>query len=206
MLQNLRIRGSVASDISAGSIEDVLGLLQQQNSTAPKWVEIDGVIHFTVESEGVTGKAWIQYFEATGVYINNRTRRMLSSDEFSPTEGLVTNIRLFRGEVFVNEERYESILREQVARQHLLIPNLEQACLVHKALTVQILQEMQLGSVIAQYDLVRTSDMKSPEKDSELWQALSDALWRFRSRRFDAFSGKPISRFGLDVGFAFVVL
>src|SRR3989338_5485130 len=57
---------------------------------ARSWHEEDGVIYFSVTSDGTTGEEWIKRLESDGFRIGKHARQILRSLDFKPTNGVTT--------------------------------------------------------------------------------------------------------------------
>ncbi|MEK7478188.1 MAG: hypothetical protein AAB645_02365, partial [Patescibacteria group bacterium] len=54
------------------------------------WREQDGVIYFSVTSDGTTGEDWIKRLEGNGFRVGDYAKQVLRSPDFKPTNGVTT--------------------------------------------------------------------------------------------------------------------
>lgn len=71
----------------------------------PKWTEKDGVIRFSVTSDGTTGEEWISRLENKNFRVGDYAKSVLRSKDFKPTSGITIFIAVLKGEIFSDNER-----------------------------------------------------------------------------------------------------
>ena len=64
------------------------------------WTEKDGVIYFSVTSDGTTGEQWIARLEGKGFRLSGYTKQVLRSPDFKPTSGITTDVAVLKGSLF----------------------------------------------------------------------------------------------------------
>src|SRR3989344_110555 len=68
------------------------------------WREQDGVIYFSVTSDGTTGPQWIERLEGKGFRLSDYAKSVLRSPDFKPTSGVTTEIAILKGMLFADKE------------------------------------------------------------------------------------------------------
>jgi hypothetical protein len=125
----------------------------------PKWTEHDGFIDFQFTTDGCTGPDWITRTEAKGNRVGDVAKRILLSKRFKPTIGRIVRVRVLKGELFADNERYTKTIRTRAYRKYKLKKlNLEDACYIREMFTDKELEEMGLWAIIAMHDPVTDSD------------------------------------------------
>ena len=191
------------SDAWVDAIIDKLGgekaadafLCDQGAVSAPThaWREQDGVIRFSVTSDGTTGEGWITRFESKGSKLTEWVKDVLRSEAFQPTNGITTNIAVLKDELFTDNDRITSMIRSEAHRRKLTKPNPEVACLIREKFTDEEIEEMGLIWIIV---------MHKPIKDSGRPSLLGPSGCRY-ARRLNAYYGKPDNKCSRGSGFAF---
>ncbi|MCR4322763.1 MAG: hypothetical protein NUV61_01615 [Candidatus Azambacteria bacterium] len=165
------------------------------------WREEDGVIYFSVTSDGTTGEDWIGRLEGNGFRVGDYAKQVLCSPDFKPTNG-VTEIAVLRGMLFADNERITKKIRAYAEafktpdKRKLSKPNAEIACLVREKFTDKEIEEMGLWYIVA---------MHEPLSDSDGDPDLLGASRYGGGRWLDACYDRPDSRWRRDGGFAFAV-
>ncbi len=158
------------------------------------WHEENGVIRFSVTSDGTTGEDWIARLESQGVCIGDHAKQLLRSSDFKPTSGVTTEVAVIKGLLFEDEDRISSKIRAQAKRRKLTTPNAELACLIRLKFTDKEIEQMGLAWIVAMHKLILDS------------LGLPHLLGAYRDGRLlHACYDKPGSRWNVDGGFAFVV-
>ncbi len=121
------------------------------------WSEADGVVTFSVTSDGTNGKAWIKRLEENGLRVGDYAKRMLGSAAFRPTMGVATQISVLKGELFADNDRVTRNIRTEADRRKLEKPNAEVACLIREMLTDQDLEAMGLWYIVAMHEPIDVS-------------------------------------------------
>lgn len=106
--------------------------------------EHDGVIRFTVTSNGRTGPEWIREFHRTGVRIGEYARRILASPEFEPTNGVTYEVEVLKGVRWGDKNRSTARIRKEAIDLGLIRPHLEVMCLVRTAFSERDVKDMGL--------------------------------------------------------------
>jgi hypothetical protein len=160
------------------------------------WREQDGVIHFSVTSEGTTGEAWITKLESKGFSVGDYAKQVLRSPDFKPTSGVTTEVAVLKGTLFKNEDRITKNIRAEADTRKLSKPNAEMACLIREKFTDKEIEDMGLWYIVA---------MHEPINDSDGVPILLSARRLVDGRWLLACLDRPDYRWFRDNGFAFAV-
>ncbi|HEY9583271.1 MAG TPA: hypothetical protein VJK09_03150, partial [Candidatus Paceibacterota bacterium] len=156
--------------------------------------EEDGVIYFSVTSDGTTGEAWITRLERGGFRLDY-TKKVLRSPDFKPTTGVTTEIAVLKGKLFSDNDRITSKIRAEADKRKWQKPNAEVACLIREKFTDEDIETMGLWWIITMHELIQVGG-----DPSVLGAGRSgDGRW------LNACRIKPDGRWNREVGFAFVV-
>lgn len=177
--------------------DEVAAALQTilEKPTRP-WREEDGVIYFSVTSEGTTGEEWITRLEAKGYRLTSYTKQVLRSPDFKPTSGVTTEVAILKGMLFEDNRRLTQEIRMSAAARLLTAPNAEVACFIREKFTDEEIKQMGLWAVVV---------MHEPICDSVGGPILLAAVRVGGGRWLFACYGRPGSRWLRDLGFAFAV-
>lgn len=123
----------------------------------PKWWEKNGIIYFSVTSDGATGEEWITRLESRGLKVNYSTRSILRSEYFKPTSGVTTKIAVIKGELFKLTDRSTKKIRSFAVKQRLNSPNIEVVCLIWEILSKKDVEAMGLKSIVVMHKPIKIS-------------------------------------------------
>ncbi|MFA7119637.1 MAG: hypothetical protein WC159_12775 [Sphaerochaetaceae bacterium] len=115
-----------------------------------KWQEKDGVITFTVTSDGTTGPQWIKRLKKGGFRVSDYAEQLLN--KMSTTDGVTTNVSVLTGELFFDDDRTTSKIRAEAESRGLTEPNPEIACLIREKFTDKELEEMGIWAMVAMHE------------------------------------------------------
>lgn len=160
------------------------------------WREEDGVIYFSVTSDGTTGAEWIARLEKKGYRVGDYAKQLLLSKSFLPTTGVTTEVAVLKGMLFEDNDRITKKIRTEAANRKLETPNAEIACLIREKFTDEEIKAMGLTWIVA---------MHEPIKDSVGGPFLLRADRGVGGRWLFAYYGKPDFRWFREGGFAFAV-
>lgn len=163
---------------------------------ARSWREEDGVIYFSVTSDGTTGKAWIKRLESNGFRVGDYAQSVLLSPDFKPTSGVKTDVAVLRDILFKDDNRITKKIRAEADKRKLKKPRAEVACLIREMFSDKVIEAMGLWWVIV---------MHEPIKDSDGDPNLLDAYRNGDGRWLDTTNGDPERRWACGDGFAFSV-
>lgn len=160
------------------------------------WREENGVIYFSVTSDGTTGEDWITRLERKGFRVGDHAKQVLRSGDFKPTNSVKTEVAVLKGMLFEDDGRTTKDIRAEADKRKLSKPNAEIACLIREKFTDKEIEQMGLWYIVT---------MHEPIKDSVGKPDLLHASRRDYGRWMGAYCDGPGSRWGRVDGFAFVV-
>ena len=160
------------------------------------WREEDGVIYFSVTSDGTTGEDWIKRLGGNGFRVGDYAKQVLRSPDFKPTNGVTTEIAVLKGMLFEDNDRSTKKIRAEADKRKLEKPNAELACLIREKFTNKDIEAMGLWYIVA---------MHEPINDSDGNPFLLHANRYVARRWLNAYYDRPDFRWYRDYGFAFVV-
>lgn len=166
-------------------------------SPAPAWREENGVIRFSVTSDGTTGSQWIERLRGAGFRVNKHVQYALTSKDFIPTSGVTYEVGVLKGTIFDAYERDTPNIRAEAQKRGLTTPNMEVACLIRGNFRDEDIKVMGLGWIAIMHEPI-----KDPVRDPMLLavnRRLYDGRW------LDAFHERGSGPWAhSDGGFAFV--
>ena len=160
------------------------------------WREEDGIIYFSVTSDGTTGKDWITRLESKGFRVGDYAKQVLRSPDFKPTSGVTTEVAVLKGMLFEDNDRITKKIRAEADKRKLEKPNAELSCLIREKFTDKEIEAMGLWYIVAMHEPINDSD-----GDPFLLYADRDGVGRW----LDACRGGPDDRWYRVNGFAFAV-
>lgn len=145
-----------------GGHEAVLKFLRGELSVSEptrNWREEDGVIYFSVTSDGTTGEEWIARLEGKGSRVGDHAKSVLRSADFKPTTGITTEVAVLKGMLFEDNDRITKKIRtEAAANRKLETPTAEIACLIRELFTDEEIKAMGLTWIAAMHEPIKDSD------------------------------------------------
>lgn len=161
------------------------------------WREQDGIIYFSVTSDGTTGPQWIERLEKKGFRIGDYAKSVLRSSDFKPTNGVTTEIAVLKGMLFADNERTTKNIRAEADRRNLTKPNAEVACLIRENFSDEEIKAMGFW-IVTMHEPIKDSD-----GDLDLlyahWFGDGDGRW------LGAYYDEPSGGWSRNDGFAFAV-
>lgn len=162
------------------------------------WHEEDGVITFTLTSDGTTGPEWIARLEKAGYRLSRYAKDLLVSSEFMPTEkGTVHDVRVLKGMLFNDSDRITKNIRADAERRGFTTPHPEAACLIREKFSDKDLEEMGLLWIVTMHEPIDDSD-----GDPSLLSATRNGVGCWLDASYDF----PGFRWYRERGFAFVAV
>ena len=149
-----------------------------------------------VTSDGTFGKGWIERFEKKGFIISDSAKRILLSPDFKPTNGVMTEIVVIKGEFFSDENRITKNIHAEAERSNLSKPNMEVACLIREKFTDKEIDALGLWCIVTMHESFKDSDGRQ-----RLLLAYQNDNVSWLETHYD----NPIDRWNCGVGFAFTV-
>lgn len=162
-----------------------------------KWFEENGIIYFSVTSDGTTGEQWIARLESKGFRVSDYAKIILRSKSFKPTTGVAYVIAVLKGELFSDSNRITKKIRAEAESRKLTKPNAEVACLIRENFSDEEIEAMGLYWIVAMHEPIKNfvgSPILLYARRSVLgsWLDIADF-------------GRPDDEWGPSHGFAFVV-
>ena len=176
-------------DMALRFLRDELSVSEPTRS----WREEDGVIYFSVTSDGTTGEDWITRLESKGFRVGDYAKQVLRSPDFKPTNGVTTEVAVLKGMLFEDNDRITKKIRAEAYKRKLSKPNAELACLIREKFTDKEIEAMGLWYIVAMHEPINDSD-----GDPFLLSAI-------RGGWLGACSGRPDGGWDRGFGFAFAV-
>ena len=179
-------------DMALRFLRDELSVSEPSRS----WREEDGVIYFSVTSDGTTGEDWIKRLEGNGFRVGDYAKQVLRSSDFKPTNGVTTAVAVLKGMLFEDNDRITKKIRAEADKRKLSKPNAELACLIREKFTDEEIEAMGLWYIVAMHEPINDSG-----GDPRLLNAYRYDVGRWLSACF----GRPGDRWFRVSGFAFAV-
>ncbi len=129
-----------------------------QISVISKWIEKNGVIRFSVTSDGTNGEEWIARLESKGFRVGDYVKSVLRSKDFKSTNKIIYEIAVLKGELFSDSDRITRTIRKEAKERKLFIFNAEAACLIREKFSDKELEAMGLYWIVAMHEPIKDSD------------------------------------------------
>lgn len=121
-------------------------------TSVSKWREEDGIIYFTVTSDGTTGAQWIDRLKDAGHIVEPRhAGTILLSKDFIPTTGVTTEIAVFKGRPWGSDTQKAVDFDAIAEKQKWTKPNAEVACLIREMFTNKNLEQMGIWWIVVRH-------------------------------------------------------
>lgn len=162
------------------------------------WREEDGVIYFSVTSDGTSGVDWITRLESKGFRVGEYVKEVLRTPAFKPTSGVTTEVAVLKGKdmLFGDLDRSTSNIRDLATRHKLTTLDAEVACLIRLKFTDREIGQMGLWHIVVMHEPIKDLDgdrlLLNVDRDK-------NGCW------LSACDGAPDGIWGRDGGFAFAV-
>jgi hypothetical protein len=140
-----------------GALKFLSGELTVSEPTC-NWREEDGVIYFSVTSDGTTGPQWIERLEGKSSRIGDYAKSVLRNEDFKPTNGVTTKVAVLKGMLFEQNKRITKNIRIEATNRSLETPNAEIACLIREKFTDEEIKAMGLIWIVAMHEPIKDSD------------------------------------------------
>lgn len=182
-----------------GGVEGARRFLRDELSVSEptrSWREEDGVIYFSVKSDGTEGVDWITRLESKGFRVGDYAKQVLQTPSFKPTNGVTTEVAVLKGMLFEDQSRITKSIRAEADKRKLSKPNAELACLIREKFTDKEIEAMGLRYIVAMHEHINDSF-----GDPRLLVANRDDVGRWLSAYRDSHGSRWVS----GGGFTFVV-
>jgi len=123
----------------------------------PKWREENGIIYFSVTSDGATGEEWITRLESKYFGVSDYAKSILRSKDFKSTRGITTEIAVIPGLLFEDNDRTTKNIRAYAKKRQLLDPNAEVACLIREKFSDKEIKVMGLWWIAVMHKPIKDS-------------------------------------------------
>jgi len=171
------------------------GCLLEWLAKKRSWYEKDGIIYFSVTSDGTNGEEWIARLKKNGLGVTDYAKSLLRSEDFKPTKGVKYEIAVLKGTLSTDSDRTTKKIRAEADKRKLITPSAEIACLVREMFTDENLKAMGITWLVI---------MHNPIEDFlGDWRLLTANRFG-RGRWLDACVGLPNVQWRQNDGFAFV--
>lgn len=127
-----------------GGAEKALELIEEKHD----WIEKNGIIYFSLTSDGATGEEWISRLESKGIQLNFWTKKILRSKSFRPINGTIYKIAVLKGEYFSDDGRITNNIRTEAKNKKFITPNIEVVCLIRDKFTDKEIKAMGLTWIV----------------------------------------------------------
>lgn len=123
-----------------------------------KWTESDGVIYFSVTSDGTTGEKWVTRLEDNGFRVGDCAKRQLRSPNFKPTRGVTTEVAVLKRMLFQDSQLDTKTIRDFASTRNLSAPNAEVACLIREKYLDDEMNSMLLKRITVMHEPIMDYD------------------------------------------------
>ncbi|MDD4607334.1 MAG: hypothetical protein PHS07_03345 [Patescibacteria group bacterium] len=117
-----------------------------------KWHERDGIIYFSVASDGTTGEGWIKRLEDQGFNVSDYAQSVLRSPDFKPTKGVTRKIAIIRGTTWDDRDRTTKNIRAKASELGFTTPSGEVACLIRERFSDEEIKAMGLWWIVTMHE------------------------------------------------------
>ncbi|MFH1631831.1 MAG: hypothetical protein ABIA47_02270 [bacterium] len=122
------------------------------------WREEDGIIYFSVTSDGTTGEEWAERLTQGGFRVSGYAKSVLCSSDFKPTSGVTTEVAVMKGMLFGDGDRVTEKIRSEATKRGFTNPNAEVACLIREKFSDKEIKAMGLRWIVAMHDPIEDAD------------------------------------------------
>lgn len=160
---NAQIKTLSEGDILAKVLQVITGhaeiklIVESRSVSTPRWREENGVIYFSVTSDGTTGEGWIVRLIAKGFKVGDYAKSVLRSADFKPTNGITTEIAVLKGLLFKDNQRITKKIRAEATKRKMTKPNAEVACLIREMFSDEEIKAMGLSWILTMHEPIEDS-------------------------------------------------
>ncbi len=150
--RRIKIAGNVLVKAKLDDLEEEF--YREKKKMTPKqycregWFEENGLVYFTVTSDGTSGPKWVSRLEQRNCRIKDCAKRVLFSSSFDSTSGVTTKVVIFRGLFFGNNDRSFGKIKAFAVGCRFFAPQLEIACLIRQRFTDKEIEEMGFWRIV----------------------------------------------------------
>ncbi len=121
------------------------------------WREHEGVVYFSVTSDGTTGTEWIARLEKKGLLVGDYAKQVLLSSDFKPTTGLTIEVGVLKGILFKKRQCLIENISKVAFDRNFKIPHAEIACLIREKFTDDDMQAMGFVWIVTMHEPIKDS-------------------------------------------------
>lgn len=125
---------------------------------ARSWHEQDGVIYFSVTSDGRTGPQWIECMEDKDFRVGECAKQVLRSLDFKPTNGVTILIAVLKGVPLSDDHLITEKVRAEADKRKFSKLNAEAACLIRENFMDKDIENMGLEWVVVMHEPINNFD------------------------------------------------
>ncbi|HPL93303.1 MAG TPA: hypothetical protein PLB38_03415 [bacterium] len=115
-----------------------------------RWREEDGIIYFSVTSDGTTGQQWIDRLNKKGYCLDSAVENILCSRNFEPSSGVTIKVALLKGMLWNDDERNrENVLSKAIKSFEFASPPFEVLCLIRDSFSDEEIDDMGVSKIIS---------------------------------------------------------
>jgi hypothetical protein len=122
-----------------------------------RWREQDGMINFSVTSDGTTGRQWVERLGDKGFGLSKWAKDVLHSSHFEPTRNVTYEVSILKGMLFNDDDRTTKNIRREAHVRNLIEPNAEIACLTREIVSDVDLEAMGIWWVTVMHEPIKDS-------------------------------------------------
>ena len=144
-----------------GGHDSALRFLRDELSVSDpirSWHEEDGVIYFSVTSDGTTGEDWIKRLEGNGFRMGDYVKQVLRSRDFKPTSGVTTEVVVLKGKLLNGSNRTTKKILAEADKRKFEKPSAEVACLIREAFTDEEITAIGLALIVTMHEPINNPD------------------------------------------------
>jgi len=155
------------------------------------WRQKGGVIHFSVTSDGTTGREWISRLERGGFALGWYVDQVLLSEEFVPTSGVTTELVVLTKGLFQKGAPTTEQVRAGAQTRGFAPPNVEVACLIREKFYQGEMIDMGVDPLIVMHEPIPDHDgdptllgIRNVDSLIEAYHGSDDGAWHHPSPGF----------------------
>ncbi|MFP4514834.1 MAG: hypothetical protein ACLFNO_02405 [Parcubacteria group bacterium] len=152
MVKNIMMQTGINNPIEAMKI---VNAGEVELSLKKQWTEKDGLIYFSVSSDGTSGKDWISRLENQDFKVGKYAKSVLLSKDFKPGKPMTYEIAILKGEIFKNNVRTTKNMRAEAKKLGLKTATPELACLIREKFTNNELRAMGLYWIVTMHKPIK---------------------------------------------------
>lgn len=120
-----------------------------------KWIIEDGIICFSVKSDGASGNEWITRLNRRDIRLTGKAEKFLLSKRFKATSGKLSKIIILKNSLFQFYEPDLLQIRQYAETLGFSTPDVETACLIREKLSSKDVAEMGCKNIAVMHKPIR---------------------------------------------------